>query len=130
MIGRLWVLIPTLLLVVSACRGKGDEETPSPVSPAASPSRVEVTSNYSLPLEIFAVGSGINQRLGTVYSGMARSFVIPPAMLGSGSVEFQARPTAPGGAQFRSGPILVGPGRTVDLRLTPQLFNSTATIRP
>jgi hypothetical protein len=123
-----WVLISGLLLAGSGC-GHGGTAGAAP-QPDANPVRVEVTNNYALPLEIYAVASGINQRLGVVYPGTVGHFNLPPALIGNGSVEFQARPTEPGRQQFRSGPILLAAGETVDFVITPQLFNSTATLRP
>jgi hypothetical protein len=124
-----WVLIPALLLTGSACRrGHGDEAV-SAVSPAEHPVSVDVTNNYALPVEIYAVGSGINQRLGTVHPGMAGHFVLPPALVGGNSVEFQARPTPPGNGTYRSGPLILNAGGTVDLVIATQLFNSTTMVR-
>jgi hypothetical protein len=120
------MLVPGLLLACSACARGGGEGEPTPND---SPVRVEVTNNYALPIEIYAVGSGITHRMGTVDPGMAGRFVIPQNLIGSGSVELQARPgtTKP---PFRSGPLLLAPGRIVDFVIAPQLFNSTATLRP
>jgi hypothetical protein len=126
---RGWLmLVPGLLLAGSACaRGGGEGESETP--PNNSPVRVEVTNNYALPIEIYAVGSGITHRMGTVHPGMAGRFVVPQNLIGSGSVELQARPgtTKP---PFRSGPLLLAPGTIVDFMIAPQLFNSTATLRP
>lgn len=120
-----WALIPGLLLAVTACGpGIGSSTTPGP---EANPVRVEVTNNYALPVEIFAVGSGITQRLGTVHPGMNGHFTVPPNMVGNGVVEFQARTDA---QTYRSGPVMLAPGRIVDLGIGAQLFNSTATLRP
>ena len=119
------VLVTGLLLTVAACSHGG---TGAP-QPDDRPVRVEVTNNYALPMEIYAVGSGATHRLGTVHPGMVGSFVIPPGIIGTGSVELQAHPTAIG-QLARSGQILLKPGEVVDFVITPQLFNSTATIRP
>jgi hypothetical protein len=116
-----------MLLTGSACaHGNAGNVVPPAESP---PVHVEVTNHYSLPVEIYAVASGITHRLGIVHPGMASRFVIPPTMIGGGSVELQARLTESTG-QFRSGPLLLSPGAIVDFVVAPQLFNSTATIRP
>jgi hypothetical protein len=120
------MLLP-MLLTASACgrRGGGDDGAPPPTD---SPVRVEVTNNNALPVEVYAVGSGITHRLGTVHPGMDAHFVIPQNLIGSGGVELQARPGT-AGQPFRSGQLLLAPGTIVDFQVTPQLFNSTVTLR-
>ena len=122
----MWMLLPGLLLAASACGRASSGEEPGPVH---DPVRTEVMSNYAIPLEIFVSGSGINHKLGTIYPGTTRSFVVPQNLSGGQAVEFEAHPTAPGGPQFRSGPVLLAPGRVIDFKITPQLFNSTVTVR-
>lgn len=120
----LWVLIPGMLLTGSACgRGAGPDTSPTP---AESPVQVEVTNGFALPVEIYAVGSGINHRLGTVHPGMAGHFVLPPAMVGNGTVEFEARSSA--AETYRSGPLMLRAGRLVEFSVAAQLFNSTVTV--
>jgi hypothetical protein len=117
-------LVAALAIAGACAKGGGDEVAPAE-GPAAT---VEVRNNYALPVEIFAQGSGINQRLGTVHPGMRGHFNIPPAMLGGRSVELQA--VAGTGQAFRSGPLLLSPGAIVDFTVEAQLFNSTAIVRP
>jgi len=121
----LWALVPCLLLWTTAC-AKGGPDEPGPND---SPVRVEVRSHHALPVEIYAIGSGITQRLGTVDPGMDALFVIPANLTMSGSVELQASPTA-SSQRFRSGALLLAPGTIVVLNVAPQLFSSTATLRP
>jgi hypothetical protein len=125
MIRGTWMLIAGLVLSSAACAKSGQDG----VEPAEPPSAtVEVRNNHALPVEIVATGAGINQRLGTVHPGMQGRFAVPPSMLGSGSVELQVR--AANGQSFRSGPLLLAPGAVVDVAVTPQLFSSTAIVRP
>ena len=122
-----WILVFTLLLAGSAC-ARGRAEAPQP---ADSPVRVVVTNNYALAMEVFVIGAGITHRLGTVDPGMVGRFLVPPGMIGSGPLEFQANP-APRAAereQAQSGRLLVAPGAVMDFVITPRLFNSTATLR-
>jgi hypothetical protein len=120
-----WALVPCLLLWTTACaKGGADEQRPND-----SPVRVEVTNRHALAIEIYASGSGISQRLGTVDPGMEARFAIPANITKSGSVELQASPTA-SNQRFRSGALLLAPGTVVDLIVAPQLFSSTATLRP
>lgn len=125
MLRGLGVLVPGLLLTLCACahsRGGEGRPTDEPVS-------VEVTNRHALPMEIYAVGSGINHRLGTVHPGLSSHFVLPQNLIQSSSVELEARPG--GNVQpFRSGEILLSPGAVVDFVIGAQLFNSTVTRRP
>jgi hypothetical protein len=121
---RRWALILLLLTAPACARGGTDEPVPQ-----GSPVRVEVTNHFALPVEIFAVGAGTSHRLGTVHPGMNAHFVIPQNALGSGALELQAVPTAER-QRFRSGQLLLAPGTIVEFIVAPQLFNSTATLRP
>ena len=125
MLRRLRILAPGLLLAASACAHSGGGE----FQPTGSPVSVEVSNRHALPMEVYAIGSGITHRLGTVYPGMASHFVVPQNLVGNSSVRFEARPG--GNAQpFRSGDILLAPGAVVDFVIGAQLFNSTVTRRP
>jgi hypothetical protein len=122
---RVWALAPGLLLCAIAC-GKGGAESPGPSN---EPVRVEVVNRHPLAVEVYAFGTGIERRLGTVEPGMRASFVVPPNLTTSGDVELQVSPAA-SKQRFRSGELLLAPGSIVDLIVAPQLFSSTATIRP
>jgi hypothetical protein len=119
------VLVPGLLLTVSAC----GHSRPAEVHPNALPAYVEVRNQHALPMEVYAFGSGITHRLGTVYPGMAGHFVVPQNLIGSGSVQLEAR-SGTSGQPFRSGDLLIAPGAVVDFVIGDQLFNSTVTLRP
>jgi hypothetical protein len=120
------MLVPGLLLTGSACaRGGGDGDSPQPND---SPVRVEVTNHHALPMEVYALGSGITHRLGTVHPGMASHFVVPRNLVGNSSVRFEARPGG-SGQPFRSGDLLLAPGVIVEFIIAAQLFNSTVTRR-
>ena len=119
-----WMLVPALVLWGSAC-GKGGTDD---VQPSDGPVRVEVTNNHALPIEIYAMSHGTSQRLGTVHPGMEGLFSISANLTRQGSVELQALPTA-STQRFSSGDLLLAPGTIVELIISPQLFNSTATLR-
>lgn len=125
MLRSVLMLAPALVLWSSAC-AKGGTDDPGPND---SPVRVEVTNHHALPIEIYAVGHGASQRLGTVHPGMDAHFVIPANFTRSGSVELQALPAA-SNQRFHSGELLLAPGTIVELIVSPQLFSSTATLRP
>jgi hypothetical protein len=122
----LLVVVSTLLLTVSACRPSQGGGTPAP---APGTVEVSVTNQNALPMEVYASGSGISHRIGTVHPGMNGHFVIPQNLVGNGSVQFEARPSG-GGQPFRSGEILLAPGSMVQFQIASQLFNSTVTRRP
>ncbi|HEY5939643.1 MAG TPA: hypothetical protein VIT87_02400 [Gemmatimonadales bacterium] len=113
------------MLTISACARSGGDE----VSPAHEPVSIEVTNRHALPMEIYAVGSGINHRLGTVHPGLSSHFVLPQNLIGSSSVQLEAR-AGQNFRPFRSGEILMAPGSVVDFVIGAQLFNSTVTLRP
>jgi hypothetical protein len=119
------VLVPALLLTAPACAHSGG----GGIQPTGSPAYIEVSNQHALPMEVYALASGITQRLGTVHPGMSSHFTVPQNLIGNGSVRFEARPTG-GGQPFRSGDLLLAPGATLDFRIAPQLFNSTVTRRP
>jgi hypothetical protein len=121
----MWPLVPVVLLCASAC-AKGGTDSPGPNNSRV---RVEVTDRNPLPIEVYAVGNGIEHRLGTVHPGMKAQFAIPANLTTSGGVELLAAPTQ-SNQRFRSGELLLAPGSIVDLIVATQLFNSTATIRP
>jgi hypothetical protein len=118
------IVVPALLLTASACAHSGGGEA----APAAGSVEVSVTNQNALPMEVYATGSGINHRMGTVYPGMNGHFVIPQTLVGNGSVRFEARPSG-GGQPFRSGDLLLAPGALVEFMIAAQLFNSTVTRR-
>jgi hypothetical protein len=125
-----WAFIVVLLLAGFACAHGRRSTAAADAQPVGTAVGVEVTNNYGLPMEVDAVGSGIRRRMGTVHPGMSGHFVLPPAMVGNGLVEFQAHPTVNGREVARSGELLLAPGQVVDFVIAPQLFNSTATVRP
>jgi hypothetical protein len=125
MLRRVFVRIPALLLMVAACSRGGGTDEPQPID---RPVRVEATNNYALPVELYAVGSGITHRLGTVNPGLSASFTIPPTLLAGNGVELQAR-SRTGERPFISEELLLAPGTIVDFQIAPQLFSSTVTLR-
>jgi len=120
--GRWRLLGAALLLTVSACA----HSTGGTAAPTAGSVKVEVTNRNALPMEIYAIGSGINHRLGTVHPGMDGHFVVPQNLVGNGSVVFEARPSG-GGQPYRSGETLLAPDAVIEFLIAAQLFNSTVT---
>jgi hypothetical protein len=113
-----------LVMAVGCAHGRASTDDQA-AQPAAAPVRLNVTNHFTLPVEVYVTGSGIRQRLGTVSPNMDRRFVVPPAMVGNGPLEFRAE--ANGGAA-QSGSLLLSPGDQVDFVIGVPLFNSTATV--
>jgi hypothetical protein len=105
------------------------KKQPESVRPNESPVHLAVDNKYALPVEVVVLRDGGSYRLGVVHPGMQGEFVVPPAYVGGSSIEFGVTPTVTG-PTYRSGPILLAPGETVDLRVSPVLFSSTTSIRP
>ena len=120
---RLCLLTLGLLLLAGSGCGRRRQVSPAP---ADSPIRIVVTNHYSAPMEVVAVGSNISHRLGIVHPGMVGEFVLPPTMVGGGTVELIA---GDGESRARSGPLLLSPGVIVDFAIRNPLFNSTASVR-
>ncbi len=117
-----------LLAAAPACSRAPGPGGPPSVQPVAAPVRVEVTNRFGLPVDIYAYGANSSQRLGTVNPGLRAQFVIPPALLASGSLELRAvTGTADGPAS--SGTLLVTPGDVIEFQVGSQLFNSVTNIR-
>jgi hypothetical protein len=121
----LQLIVAALLLTTSACAHSGGNEA----APSAGSVEVRVTNQNALPMEVYASGSGINHRMGTVHPGMDGSFTIPQNLVGNGSVQFVARPSGGGGQPYRSGEVMLAPGSLIVFEIAPQLFNSTVNRR-
>jgi len=92
---------------------------------------VYVTNNWSLPMEIFAIGVGTSYRMGTANPGMPSQFTLRRTMLATdGQVQFIAQATGIGPRAtsevlwLRSGDLVV------DFEITTNLIGSRATVRP
>ena len=122
---RLAVLVA---LIGAACA----KPNPDEVAPTGAPVHVEVDNRNGQPIEVSAIGAGTTYRLGVVHPGMRAHFVIPANVLSAGSVELAATPGTPGARSqvYRSGPMLVSPGKVIDLLVAAELFNSKTSIRP
>lgn len=122
------VIVLGLVLVSSACAHRGGAaEAPAP-SRANTEVRVNVTNHYSISVDIYALGSGIRQRLGSVAPGMASSFVLPEAMVANGRVELAAD-IGPNDNPVWSGEVRLSPGDQVDFDVATHPQSSTIRVR-
>jgi hypothetical protein len=123
-----WFLIAGLLVTGVACANHRGRTT-DPVAMRPGAVYLNVTNNSSLPMVVYAVGSGISYRMGTVSPGISSRYTFPPSMIGNGPLEVQARPSG-GGDLIRSGQLLLSPGQVVDFKIEDSQVNSTTTVRP
>ena len=122
------VLAALLLGGASACaKPPQDGEV---VEPAPEPVQVELKNLFALPVEVYASGGGSNFRLGVVHPGMTGHFKIPLNITRSGSTEFTLTTNSSATNPWKSGPMLLSPGVTVDIVAAQRFFSSTAAIRP
>lgn len=116
-------ILACLLVAAGGCR-----RSTGTVPPTGTPVIVNVTNHFGMAVEVYAIGAGTIQRLGLVNAGMEGRFTVPPAMIGGGVVELEARATP--SQTVRSEPLHLAPGDIVDFMITNALFNSTAVVRP
>jgi hypothetical protein len=115
---------------LTACAGHSG----TPGSVAADVARgtsasVSVVNAYGAPLTIYAIGSGVIERLGTVNQGSNSRWILPAAVLGEGTIELMAQADN-GQPLIRFGPMRLSPGRVVDFTIVRDLALSSATVRP
>jgi hypothetical protein len=128
-VSRLGLLAMLLVLTTSAC-AHGFGSAPDVRRPHESwgAVRLHVANRSGGAIEVYAVGSGTSYRIGTVHPGLDGHFVVRPAMIVNGPVEFVAR--SGNGLAVRSDRILLAPGDVVDFELEASPVTSVATVRP
>jgi len=125
----LWILVAGLLLPSSACAyGLGSAKNTARAQDARGAVQLNITNHNNGPMVVYAVGSGTSYLMGTVYPGLTSHFVVRPAMITNGPVEFEARPRN-GGRLFRSGELLLHPGAIVDFDVWDYAVTSPASVR-
>ena len=122
---RSWVLIAGLLLAASGCAHRraavSDTGTPQPADSVT----VNVTSHATVPMRIFAEGSGQNYLMGTVDPGTTSQFVLRFGWLWGRSVEFVAEPRGLPAPTMRSGRFALRPGDVVNFEMTTASSRAT-----
>jgi len=122
------VLAALALAGASACAKQAPES--EVVEPAPEPVQVEMKNLFALPVEVYAFGGGSNFRLGVVHPGMTGHFKVPLNITRGGSTEFMLTTNSSATNPWKSGPMLLSPGVTVDIVAAQRFFSSTAVIRP
>jgi alpha-amylase len=92
---------------------------------------VNVTNNYAIAMEVYAVGAGTSYRMGIVSPAIPRRFVLRRAMLASDrQISFVAQASGYG-PRVQTEPIRLQSGDViVDFEIATVLIGSRATIRP
>jgi len=88
---------------------------------------VHVVNQNFLDVDVWAVSDGVPTRLGTVTGNSNKDFVLDASMAAN---DFRLVATPIGGnGRGTSGPLVIGPGQTVEFRVGSLLRNSSAYIR-
>jgi len=125
---RRW-MIAGLFVAVAAC----SHHSGSAADDGAAQQRprgvsVHVVNNYSLPMDVFVIGVGINHRLGLVTPGVERDFFLPETLADAGAVEFSALP-AGGGEGVHTVQIRFNRGDKLDFEIATNLLVSHVSVR-
>ncbi len=128
-------LLACLAVTLLGCGGRSPDPGPAPADSAdaddlanVEPVVLTVRNDFALSVEVYAVGSGITQRLGRVQPGLTGRFTLPRNLTVSGPVEFVA--DAGGNQRYRSVSQLLPPGALVVLEVNSQIFNSRLDVGP
>jgi len=79
-------------------------------------------------VDIYALSSGLPTRIGTVSGANSTArFALNPTITNAADFRLVATPIG-GNGRASSGPLLVGPGRTVKFTITPSLAQSHAEV--
>ena len=126
-------VLAAMVLVAGACSTGGMSHATSsdePLPPAGDdrPTVLVQNSNWS-DMVVYAERDGFRRRLGMVTSMNSDRFRLPRGMdIGAGGVQLIAEPIAASG-RFNTGPINIGPGQAIQLRIENQLAISNWSIR-
>ena len=89
---------------------------------------VHVVNQNFLDVDVWAVSSGVPTRLGTVSGNSNKDFMLDPSMTATNDLRLVATPIG-GNGRGSTGPLIVGPGQTIEFRVGSLLRNSSAFIR-
>ncbi len=113
------------LALLSACsHGQSDQDDPYPRHLTV-PIHVE-NQNY-LDMDVAAVIGGVSRRVGDVPGNSSRNFTITLSTAFGEPITMTARPIG-GNGTFTSGPLNVGMGQSVEMRIGAMLRQSIAVL--
>ena len=118
------LLLSLVSLGLPACASTGTRST------AANSATLEVRNSYIGPIDLYAIRSGVPQRIGSVTGSGPQRFRLGPTLIGSGngSIRIIAVPLAESG-RASTGTITVQPGDVVQFNISPTLAASSVFIR-
>ena len=109
---------------VAGAEAEGADSTATAAGPRREIFTVVVVNGYSGLVDVFAVGGGITDRLGTVSLGTPQSFRVPLNQFPPGQpIQLVATPLA-GRGRATSGPVTVRAGDTIEFTIGPTLGGS------
>ena len=111
----------------AGCGRSAGTYEPGSAQPAARAVTVSVENDYMLAMDIYAVSSGVTNRLGSVGPGMTRTLLLDPSFMPTGFVDIVAQP-AGGGRIVSTGQLDPRAGQTVDFRIGIDLIGSQAWV--
>jgi hypothetical protein len=111
----------------SACAGR---QTVAPAMQAVStPVHLRVSNHYGFPITVYAINAHTSTfRLGRVHPEMDSDFVVPPALVQVGPVEFVAEGSD--GAPIQLGELQLSPGQWLSVTVSRPPNVSVLTVRP
>lgn len=123
-----WAILGALALAGTACvhHRPGTDTADQPALPVL----VNVVNHYVMPVDVYAQGSGVSYRMGTVLPGLESRFVVRSALINTGGMVEVVGYPADRMRVVRSGSMLLVPGDIVDCEITTHLIISTCIVRP
>ena len=126
------IMLSVFTLALGACARNAklsNESANEDVSPRIDSVAVTVTNNNLSDMKVYAVSDGgAPFRLGTVTALSSGTFTARRSMFTSGTLRLVASPIA-GRGVARSGPLLVGAGRSVNFTIESNLAASFGTVQ-
>jgi hypothetical protein len=116
-----------LLLTTTACSTTAARPNAGPLPPAQATS-VEVTNNNWSDMVVYAVRSGVRQRLGTVTSMTTERLEISRALALPGADLYLVADPIGGSEGFNTGRIMVSPGQRIELTIQNHLAISNYSV--
>ena len=115
------LLVPAVL---TACASGGGRAAAN-----ANSATLEVRNEFLGPIDLYAIRSGLPQRIGSVTGSRPERFRLGPSLIGAGdAIRIIAVPIAENG-RASTGTIVVRPGDVVQFTISPTLAASSVFIR-
>jgi hypothetical protein len=119
--------VTALVIITLACHHGATSGADAP-GPFTTGPRATIRNYNWLDVTIYVVRGGARSRLGIVNGQDSRTFLLPKALMPTGTVRLMVDPIAASG-RYVSDEITVSPGQVVELTVMPSLGMSTFAIR-